>query len=213
MIIWPLAGPSGMGSVLSRSGRSSSARVRPARVLKTRARLLTRSPTLLHVVGRELEPGGALHEVGGVLEQEGRDRGVEHEDAHRGAVADGRAGVLVPHRELALALDGEAVDGVGERQPEDLLDGVALVVVGAGEGGGVAEAVCLGAAHVVGRQLEALDVQGVLLRALADLARRRPGSRRPAGRPGLRARPSCAAARPWPRGCRSSGPGRRCRRG
>ena len=60
--------------------------------------------------------------------------------------------------------------GVGERQPEDLLDGVALVVVGAGVGRGVAEAVALGAAHVVGRQLEALDVKGVLLGAVADLA-------------------------------------------
>ena len=64
--------------------------------------------------------------------------------------------------------------GIRERQAEDLLDRVALVVVGAGVGGRVAEAVGLGAAHVVGGQLEALDVHGVLLGAPADALRGQP---------------------------------------
>ncbi len=41
-------------------------------------------------------------------------------------------------------------------------------MVGAGEGGGEVQAVRLGATDIVGRQLETLDVHGVLLAALAD---------------------------------------------
>jgi len=64
---------------------------------------------------------------------------------------------------------------IGDRDAEDLLESVALVVVGAGEGGSHAKAVGLGAPHVIAGQLEPLDVHGVLLGALADLLGRHFG--------------------------------------
>jgi hypothetical protein len=59
-----------------------------------------------------------------------------------------------------------------DRDAEDLLKGVALVVVGSCEGRSVVETVGLGSADVVRGELQAFHVHGVLLGPFPDLLRR-----------------------------------------
>ena len=68
-----------------------------------------------------------------------------------------------------------AVHRIGDRDPEDLLECVSLIMIRTCVGCGIVEAVTLGAPDIIGRKFQTLDVHGIFFRILSDLLGGYPG--------------------------------------
>ena len=131
---------------------------------------------LRDILGRERQAGHRFHETGRILGRYADKGHIQEKNTHGRAVRHRRPQVLIPFGQLSLPFNSEPVHFIGDGNAEDLLKGIAPVMVRAGIGGRIVQSVGLCAPDIIGGQFQALDMHGVFLAALADLFRSHPGA-------------------------------------
>src|SRR5208283_6017791 len=94
---------------------------------------------------------------------------IEQKGAHCRTVAGGSSYILVPLGQFALSLRAEPIHLPGYGYTENLLKGIAPIVVRTGVGGGVIQAVSHCSPHVIAGKFQSFDMHGIQVSVLADL--------------------------------------------